>query len=57
MAVSGRGPVITGASGNALASYLTEPEVEALLAVPARSTRTGRDDHVLIVLAAQTITA
>jgi site-specific recombinase XerD len=33
---------------------LTKQETEALLAAPDRSTRTGRRDHALLVLAAQT---
>ncbi|MBA3746206.1 MAG: site-specific integrase, partial [Solirubrobacterales bacterium] len=38
----------------ALISYLTEPEIAALLAAPDRSTWIGRRDHALILLAAQT---
>ena len=38
----------------ALVTYLTEPELDALLAAPARSTWAGRRDHALILLAAQT---
>ena len=38
----------------ALISYLTEPEVEALLAAPDRSTWTGRRDHALVLTAVQT---
>jgi site-specific recombinase XerD len=38
----------------ALVTYLTEPELAALLAAPDRSTWTGRRDHALILLAAQT---
>jgi site-specific recombinase XerD len=38
----------------ALVTYLTEPEVDALLAAPDRSTWAGRRDHALILLAAQT---
>jgi len=34
--------------------FLTEAEVEALLAAPDRSTRRGRRDHALLVLALQT---
>lgn len=34
--------------------FLTKQETEALLAAPDRSTRTGRRDHALLVLAAQT---
>lgn len=37
-----------------LVNFLTEPEVEALLAAPDRTTRTGRRDYVLFGLAAQT---
>jgi integrase/recombinase XerD len=37
-----------------LVTFLTEPEVEALLSAPDRTTRTGRRDHVLFGLAAQT---
>jgi integrase/recombinase XerD len=35
-------------------SYLTEPEIAALLAAPDRSTWTGRRDHALLALAVQT---
>jgi integrase/recombinase XerD len=35
-------------------SYLTRPEIDALLAAPDRGTRLGRRDHTLLVLAAQT---
>ena len=38
----------------ALVTYLTQPETTALLAAPDRSTWTGRRDHALILLAAQT---
>jgi site-specific recombinase XerD len=38
----------------ALVTYLTEPEVNALLAAPDRATWAGRRDHALILLAAQT---
>jgi integrase/recombinase XerD len=38
----------------ALVTYLTEPEVNALLAAPNRATWAGRRDHALILLAAQT---
>jgi len=38
----------------ALVTWLTEPELAALLAAPARSTWAGRRDHALILLAAQT---
>jgi integrase/recombinase XerD len=38
----------------ALVAYLTEPELDALLASPDRGTWTGRRDHALILLAAQT---
>ena len=37
-----------------LISYLTEPEIDALLAVPDRSTTIGRRDHALLLLAVQT---
>jgi site-specific recombinase XerD len=38
----------------ALVTYLDEPEVDALLAACDLSTRTGRRDHALLLLAAQT---
>jgi len=38
----------------ALVTYLTEPELAALLSAPDRSTWAGRRDHALILLAAQT---
>jgi site-specific recombinase XerD len=37
-----------------LVTYLTEPEVTALLAAPDTATPTGRRDHALLVLAVQT---
>ncbi len=37
-----------------LVTFLTEPEVEALLAAPDRTTWTGRRDHALLALAVQT---
>ena len=37
-----------------LISYLTEPEIDALLAAPDRSTPTGRRDHALLLLGVQT---
>jgi site-specific recombinase XerD len=37
-----------------LVTWLTEPEVDALLAAPDRSTWTGRRDHAMLVLAVQT---
>jgi site-specific recombinase XerD len=37
-----------------LISYLTEPEIAALLAAPDRGTWTGRRDHALLSLAIQT---
>lgn len=37
-----------------LINYLTEPEIDALLAAPDRSTWTGRRDHALLLLAVQT---
>ena len=38
----------------ALVTFLTEPELGALLAAPDRATWTGRRDHALLLLAAQT---
>jgi len=38
----------------ALVTWLTEPELTALLAAPDRSTWAGRRDHAVILLAAQT---
>jgi integrase/recombinase XerD len=38
----------------ALVSFLTEPELDALLAAPDQATWTGRRDHALLLLAAQT---
>jgi site-specific recombinase XerD len=38
----------------ALVSYLTRPEIDALLASPDRSTWTGQRDYTLLVLAVQT---
>lgn len=38
----------------ALITYLTEPEIDALLAAPDRSTWVGRRDHALLLLAIQT---
>ena len=37
-----------------LLTWLTEPEVDALLAAPDRGTWAGRRDHAMLVLAAQT---
>ncbi len=37
-----------------LVTFLTEPEVDALLAAPDRATWTGRRDHTLLALAVQT---
>jgi site-specific recombinase XerD len=37
-----------------LVTYLTEPEITALLAAPNQATWTGRRDHTMIVLAIQT---
>jgi integrase/recombinase XerD len=37
-----------------LITYLTEAEIEALLAAPDRATWTGRRDHALLMLACQT---
>jgi site-specific recombinase XerD len=36
-----------------LVTFLTEPEVEALLAAPDQETRTGRRDHALLLVAIQ----
>ncbi len=38
----------------ALVTFLTEPEIDALLASPDRSTWTGRRDHTLLLLAIET---
>ena len=38
----------------ALVAFLTEPEVDALLAAPDRSSWAGRRDHALLLLAVQT---
>ncbi len=38
----------------ALVTFLTRPEIDALLASPDRSTPTGRRDHALLLLAVQT---
>ena len=38
----------------ALVTYLTDDEIDALLAVPDRDTWTGRRDHTLLALAVQT---
>ena len=38
----------------ALVTFLTRPEIEALLACPDRSTWTGRRDHALLLVAIQT---
>jgi site-specific recombinase XerD len=38
----------------ALITFLTEPEIQALLAAPDRGTWTGRRDHAILLLAAQT---
>ncbi|HEY2201478.1 MAG TPA: tyrosine-type recombinase/integrase, partial [Solirubrobacteraceae bacterium] len=37
-----------------LIDYLTDPEIDALLAAPDRSTPTGRRDHALLLIAVQT---
>lgn len=37
-----------------LVSFLTRPEIEALLAAPDKATRLGRRDHAMLVLAVQT---
>jgi len=41
-------------TGKAIVAFLTETEVEALLAAPDRATRAGRRDHALLLLALQT---
>ena len=38
----------------AIVNFLTSPEVDAMLASPDRSTRIGRRDHVLLLIAVQT---
>lgn len=38
----------------ALVTWLTEPELDALLTAPDTTTQTGRRDHAMILLAAQT---
>jgi integrase/recombinase XerD len=38
----------------AIVAFLTEPEVEALLAAPNRTSWTGRRDHALLLVAVQT---
>ncbi|WP_433258226.1 tyrosine-type recombinase/integrase (plasmid) [Streptosporangium sp. CA-135522] len=38
----------------AIVTYLTDPEIDALLAAPDQTTRTGRRDHALLALAIQT---
>ena len=38
----------------ALITYLTDPEIDALIAAPDTTTWTGRRDHALLVLAIQT---
>jgi site-specific recombinase XerD len=44
----------TKRTDRALVSFLTEPETDALLAAPDRSTRIGRRDHALLLVAIQT---
>lgn len=41
-------------SDRALITYLAEPEIDALLAVPDQTTWVGRRDHALLLLAIQT---
>lgn len=41
-------------AGKGIVPFLTKAEVEALLAAPDRSTRSGRRDHALLTLALQT---
>lgn len=38
----------------ALVTYLTEPELAALMDAPDRSRWTGRRDHAIVILLAQT---
>jgi len=40
--------------GRPIVTYLTEPEIDALLDAPDRATPTGRRDYALLVLAVQT---
>ena len=42
------------ASTSALVTFLTDAEIDALLAAPDRTTWTGRRDHALLLLAVQT---
>jgi integrase/recombinase XerD len=50
-----RGLAIPGKrTDQALVTFLTDPELQALLAAPDRSTWIGRRDHALILLGAQT---
>jgi len=44
----------TKRTDRALITYLTEEEMQALLAAPDRSTRLGRRDHALLLLALET---
>jgi integrase len=41
-------------TNRALVTYLTEPEMQALLAAPDRATKIGRRDHTLLLLALET---
>jgi len=41
-------------TNRALVTYLTEAEMDALLAAPDRATRIGRRDHMLLLLALET---
>lgn len=40
--------------GRTIVTFLTDPEIDALLATPSRTTWTGRRDYTLLVLAVQT---
>lgn len=44
----------TKRADHTIVTYLTDPEVDALLAAPDHRTRTGRRDHALLCLAIQT---
>lgn len=44
----------TKRADQAIVTFLTDTEADALIATPDRTTRTGRRDHALIVLAIQT---
>ena len=44
----------TKRTNRATITYLTRPEIDALLAAPDQTTRTGRRDHALLLVAVQT---